>query len=194
MALALSYAMIGVKPHEKHNRFNLRKDEFAFRSDVKMVTGRTRTLCIWSLVVLGLLCFNYGVRRYFVSSRIDHLKQDEQTLCKQVTGQTQCLSIIKKTLAKNKQEKIPDMSALDIYLEVSNALPTTVQVKVTDLSIGNDGVRILGDTADFESVDQLVAALSKARCFKNVDKGRARQTQTGVNFQISMDVDCGEQS
>lgn len=194
MASVLSYALIGQTPNEKHNRFNLRKDEFAFRSDVKMVTGRTRTFCIWGLILLGLICFNYGTRRYFLSARIDHLKQDEQAVCKRVTGEVVCLGTIKKTLAKDKQEKIPDLSAVDIYLEVSSALPKEVQVKLTDLNIGNEGVRISGETADFESVDQLVTGLSKARCFKNVDKGRARQTASGVSFQISMDVDCGEAS
>jgi Tfp pilus assembly PilM family ATPase len=194
MAMATSYALIGQTPGEKHNRFNLRKDEFAFRSNIKLVTGHTRTLSIWALILLGLLVVNYGTRRYFLSASIDNLKRDEKSLCKKVTGIEACLSVMKKALAKNKQDKIPDMSALDIYLEVSNALPTNIKAKLTDLDIGNNSVRLSGDTADFESVDLLVAALSKARCFKNVEKGRARQTQSGVNFQISMDVDCGAQS
>lgn len=193
-ALALSYALIGQTLNEKHNRFNLRRDEFAFRSDVKFVTGHARTLSIWGLILLGLIVVNYGARRYFLSARIDNLRQEEQTLCKKVTGEAACLSKMKKALAKDKQDKIPDMSALDIYLEVSNALPTNVQVKLTDLDIGNNAVRLSGDTADFESVDLLVAALSKARCFKNVEKGRARQAQSKVDFQISMDVDCGAKS
>lgn len=194
MALALSYALIGQTPHEKHNRFNLRKDEFAFRSEIKMVTGLTRTFGVWGLILLGILCVNYSARRYFVSARIDDLKQDEQTLCKRVTGVPACLATIKKTLAKDKQEKIPDMSAVDIYLEVSKSLPKDIQFKVTDLDIGNNTVKLSGETADFESVDLLVAGLGKAHCFKNVDKGRARQTQSAVSFQISMDVSCGEQS
>ncbi len=191
MALVASYALMGQTPNEKHNRFNLRKDEFAFRSEIQFVTGHTRTLSIWALILLGLIVVNYGARRYFLGARIDVLKQDEQALCHKVTGAAACLSTMKKALAKDRKDKIPDMSALDIYLEVSKALPTNVQVKLTDLDIGNNGVRLSGDTADFESVDLLVAALAKTHCFKNVDKGRARQGQSGVSFQISMDFDCG---
>lgn len=194
MAMAASYALIGQTPNEKHNRFNLRKDEFAFRSDIKLVTGHTRTFGIWALILLGLLVINYGARRYFLSASIDNLRRDEKALCKKVTGVEACLSTMKKALAKDKQDRIPDMSALDIYLEVSNALPTNVQVKLTDLDIGNSAVRLSGETADFESVDLLVAALSKARCFRNVEKGRARQAQSKVDFQISMDVGCGAKS
>lgn len=192
LGLALSYALIGQTPRERINRFNLRKEEFAFSSEVKFVTSENRTVAIWVAIVLSLLLVNFGARRYFLSARIDNLHAQEDVLCKKVTGAPACLSTIKKTLAKDKQDKIPDMSALDIYLEVSKALPAGLTVKLTELDISNNGLRMSGDTADFESVDQLVAALSGARCFKNVDKGRARQTQSGVSFQISMDIDCGE--
>ncbi|MEI6806144.1 MAG: PilN domain-containing protein [Myxococcaceae bacterium] len=194
MAMVASYALIGQTPNEKHNRFNLRKDDFAFRSEIKFVTGHTRTFGVWALILMGLLVVNYGTRRYFLSARINDLRAEEMTLCKKVTGAAACLSTIKKTLAKDKQDRIPEMSALDIYLKVSNALPTDVKAKLTDLDIANNSVRLSGETADFESVDLLVAGLSKASCFKNVDKGRARQSTSGVSFQISMDVDCGSES
>ncbi|MES2504046.1 MAG: hypothetical protein V4534_04125 [Myxococcota bacterium] len=192
MALAASYALIGQKPHEKFNRFNLRKDEFSFRSEIQLVTARTRTIGIWAGIVLVLLAINFGARRYFLGARIEDLVASEKVQCKQVMGKAiaNCLPEMKKAIAKERQDEIPKMSATDIYLEVSKALPESVKVKLTDLDIGNGGVRLSGDTGDFESVDVIVNALGTNHCFKNVEKGRARQAQSGVNFQISMDVDC----
>ncbi len=196
-AIAASYALIGQTRTEKLNRFNLRIGEFAFKSEMKFATERTKTFGIWAAVVLVLLTVNYGARRYFLGSRIDDLRASEAKVCAQVMGDTKsksCLSAMKKAIAQGKQDAIPDMSATDIYLEIAKDLPTDMKLKVTSLDIGNDGVRMSGDVTDFESVDSVVSALSKGRCFKKVEKGPARQSQSGVSFQVSMDIDCGSAS
>ncbi|MBH1988574.1 MAG: PilN domain-containing protein [Myxococcaceae bacterium] len=191
LALALSYALIGSTPREKLNRFNLRKEEFAFTSPVRLVSSRNQKLGIWALILLSLIVVNYGTRRYFLSARIDAFLEREAKLCEKVTGANPCLGPMKKMLAQDKQDKIPDKSALDIYVEVSNAIPPNLKLKLSELDIGNKGVRMSGNTADFESVDQIVSTLSQVPCFKKVEKGRARQGESGVHFQISMDYDCG---
>ena len=200
MALAVSYALLGQARQEKKNHFNLRRGEFAFKSEMKLVTGHSRTLSIWAAIVLLLMVVNYGTRRYFLGSRIDQLVEHEQALCKEIMGQEKapkskkkisCLGTIKKAIAQDKQDQIPKMSAADYYLEVSKDLGRDLSIKVTDLDIGNNGVRIGGDVVDFEQVDAVVAAFSKSRCFKNIEKGPARQSKLGVSFQVSMDIDCG---
>lgn len=196
-AIAACYALIGQTRSEKLNRFNLRMGEFAFRSDMKFASARTKTFGTWAAVLLILLLVNFMARRYFLGTRIDDLRKSEEAVCTQVMGDSKaksCLSAMKKAIAQGKQDAIPNMSAVDIYLEIAKDLPSNMKLKVTSLDIGNDGVRLSGDVADFESVDTVVAGLSRGRCFKNVEKGPARQSQSGVSFQISMDIDCGDAS
>ena len=87
---------------------------------------------------------------------------------------------------------MPERSAVDTYLEVSRRFPTqeTMPLKVVDLDINEERVRMKGNVGDFDGIDKIVAGLSDGVCFSNVEKGKARNINEGVEFSISFDLYC----
>ena len=115
--------------------------------------------------------------------------------CQTITGQAidsgaRCLRIIQEQVGGKAAEGIPPRSAVDAYLEISNRIPADVEVKISELDINEDRVRIKGETKDFDAIDRIVDGLRKGKCLANVSKGKARNVNDGVEFQLSLDLDC----
>jgi hypothetical protein len=190
LASATSCALIGQTLSEKRNHFNFCQNEFAFRSDFKIkLTGPRRTYTIWGLILLGLLSLNYGTRYYIKTAHLEYLKGKGQVLCERVADFDNCLNRIKTTLTQGIREKIPT-SVIDTYLGVSKAFPTEIPIKLMDLEMTPKKVRFSAESSDPNIVEQLIIHFSKAPCFKNVTQENLRQMQSGVQFQLQMDIDC----
>ena len=69
-------------------------------------------------------------------------------------------------------------------------MPPEINVKNNELDIKPEAIRLKGKAINFDEVDKIVAALVDGRCFTKVEKGKARKLKEGVEFQISMNIDC----
>jgi len=78
--------------------------------------------------------------------------------------------------------------ALDLFLEISERLPESMDLKVSRLMIDPNSVRIKGDTDTYNTVDRVKQGLEKSSLFKtttissaNLDRGKNR-----VLFEIKL--------
>ncbi len=197
-ASALSYALQGLPATKKPMQFNFRREEFAFKGEYNLVRSRVRPLVIWVLIALSVFGIYGLTRASMLGKEVADLKAEQLKVCESVIGQkvdsaTQCLKQIKERVSGKGVLAVADFSAVDVYLEIPRVVPSDLQIKVTDLDITDKAVRMGGETGSFELIDRLVESLARGHCFSNIDKGRARQTATGVGFQITFDLDCSAQ-
>ena len=101
-----------------------------------------------------------------------------------------CLSLMKEQISTNASVGIPDYTASDIYIKISEAIPKQLNVTFTELDVSEKKVRISAEVPGFEMVDQVEASSKNVPCFKNIEKGRAQQVGNIVKFTLSADVDC----
>jgi general secretion pathway protein L len=194
-ALATSYALSGLASDKKQNHFDLRKGEFSFRGELTFMRSQARVLFLWCTILL-LLLFCYGfLKNSLVAKEASNLKADEMAACESVLGEKissgpRCLSQIKEQILGQGNLGIPERSAADIYLDISRVISSQIQLKVTELDIADQKLRINGETSGFEAVDLIYAALVKVPCVINVEKGRARQVAEAVHFQVTADLKC----
>lgn len=196
-AKALSYALSGYAAH-KSERLDFRQGEYAYRGDFEFLEGRAPQLVAGLIIVALLLGFN-GYASHFVISRQEaRVALRQQEACKKILGREvksaeKCLAMMKEQIEGGPQgESIPDSSAIDPYLEVARTTPKDITVKVEELEISLDRVRIKGQTDSFEAVDKIVVGLQTGLCFTNVQRGPARQSGDKVGYSVSLDVDCSK--
>lgn len=147
--------------------------------------------------MIGLLLAFNGYARYFdISRRETKLVQQQNEVCKKILGQDlrsgeRCLAMMNEQISMGSGEGgIPEISAIDPYLSVIGATPKDVTVKVKELEVTTDKVRMKGETDGFEAVDKIVAELQKGQCLTNVQRGPARKSGDKVGYSVTVDVDC----
>lgn len=178
-------------------RVDFRTAEFAWTGSFDGLRDKVLPVVVWLVVLLGVFGVNAGVRSYLVGAEMDEIDRRQQKTCKLITGQeigsaTRCLAMIQEQIGGTTQVGIPEHSAIDDYLELAWRIPPDLSIKVSDLSITEEKLRMTATTAAFETVDGVVAALEKGRCFTNVQKGRSNKTKEGVKFTVSLDVNCAD--
>ncbi|MBI3541586.1 MAG: cell division FtsA domain-containing protein [Deltaproteobacteria bacterium] len=206
-ALALAYRGVlgsGVRD------IQFRRGEFAYKGEVKAITGFTKQVAV--LMVVTAL-FMIGS---FVTSYVSLKGRSKRQITQIQTMATQILpDLPKKTLsnpsailstlsgkvneAEEKKKKIEEeasLSVMEILKQFSLALPKReqIQVDVDDLTIMENRIRIQGKTVSFEGVDQIKAALSQSKYFKNVATDNVKKGfKDDVRFSLSLEVAEGGQ-
>ena len=81
------------------------------------------------------------------------------------------------------------MSQLAAITSSGGAHPALIRLAA---AVTPDRARIVGEASNFDAVDQMVAALKKDDCFKEVKKSKLRKKVggKGVEFQLSMQLRC----
>ena len=194
-ALATSYGICGHLSSKKQNQFNFRKEEFAWTGEYSYMRQRAKSLGLWAVAFFACVIFYGLLQNSMTSKELNALLLRESAACervlgKKVEGGARCLSMMKSQIAGQGGLGIPEYTASDVYLEVARVLPGNVSIKVTEFDVGDSNIKLAGETSSFESVDQIVQALTQARCFINVEKGRAHQSTQVVEFQVSADINC----
>jgi hypothetical protein len=94
-------------------------------------------------------------------------------LCEQITGQktdstTRCLALIQERIQGTAGFQVPEVSAADVFLEISRRLPYASELKrkVTELDITSERVRLKGTTVSYDAIDTMVQRLQGGRCFE----------------------------
>jgi general secretion pathway protein L len=78
--------------------------------------------------------------------------------------------------------------ALDVLRDISQRIPASLDINVSNMVIDREKVRISGNTDTFSTVDDLKNSLEPSDYFKGVTLGPANLDRTGkrVNFEISI--------
>jgi general secretion pathway protein L len=196
-ACALAYALSAHYGEKTRARIDFRTGEFAWKGNFDFVRDRAAALGAWAAVLLVTFLVGTGVQVWMLSNESDRLTGRLAAACKSITGQDltsmlQCEAMIRERISGQAGFQIPDRSAADHYLEVSRRIPKQdiIDRKVTELEVTEDRVRLKAETVDFDAVDKIVAGLQDGVCFSEVEKGKARNSQERVEFQVTIKLDC----
>ena len=183
------------------SQVNFRKDEFAFRSEIKEIKGKILYAGIWMLVLLLLVSFNFyfklnikqrhyedlnaEIRRVFTNTlpEVKHIVNEVQ----QMRGK---IEEFKKGSLLFSEAGEEGMSVLDLMREITLRIPGDVKVDIKDFAINRGRVAMTGESDSFESVDKIRAGLQKFTEFKRVALTHAKvgvkQDKVEFKFSISM--------
>lgn len=192
-ALALRGAMSGRGP-----RFNLRKGEFAFKSDFDSMLQRLPQLATFAGVLLSLL-ISSGIVRNTVLERRD--KQVDQMVCditQKVLGK--CEKNVDKAVAMLKGTEspaavIPRHSAVNLLAELTTHMPTDGSVTFDQVVVDLDRISMRCETTNSKLMEDLIAQLKTYKCFSDVKEGKIEKSKDGskVGFRLEIEVQCPDE-
>jgi general secretion pathway protein L len=80
--------------------------------------------------------------------------------------------------------------AIDAMLQLSQLIPANVDVLLTRMSMGADSLTLSGETAAFNTVDDIKSRLEKGELFKQVTIASANMNKSGkkVRFKLKIDL------
>lgn len=185
------------------SQVNFRRDEFAFRSEVKEIKGKILYAGIWMLALLLLVSFNFylklnmkqrhyedlngEIRRVFTSTlpEIKHIVNEVQQMRAKIEE-------LKRDPLLFSEAGVEGMSVLDLMREITLRIPEDVRVDIRDLAINKGRVAITGETDSFESVDNIKAGLQKFTGFKRVALTHAKVGTKGDKVEFKFSISMGE--
>jgi general secretion pathway protein L len=196
-ACALAYALSAHYGDKTRARIDFRAGEFAWKGNFDFVRDRAASIGAWAAVLLVTFLVGTGVQVWMLSNESDRLTGRLAEACKSITGQDltsilQCEAMIRERISGQAGFQIPERSAADHYLEVSRRIPKQdiLDRKVIEFEATEDRIRLKAQTVDFDAVDKIVAGLQDGVCFSEVEKGKARNSQERVEFQVTVKLDC----
>jgi general secretion pathway protein L len=182
------------------SHINFRKGEFAFRAEIDRFRKKTRHVWIGILLLLLLIGGDLTLKYRIQSARYDELKGELSQMFNEMLPQVQTVvdevhqaqtsvDALKKKAALFGQGQL---SALGIIGELTDRIPKDVEIKVRELVIETERVRMEADTASFDAVDRIKEALDQSVFFEQVEVPDAKITtdrsapKGNVRFQLNL--------
>ena len=193
---ALSLAVREIK---KGHGFNLLKGEFAGKKNFLKAIKELRKAGIFIIAILMFLMLDFGADYYFLKKRYEAVEQrcaevfsrifpDMKNVKYPVLQMRQKIDELKKSAAIlpgdiNKEQKV-----LDLINDISQRVPKTSDVDVTNMVIDTETVRISGETDTFNTVDSLKSEMKSSGYFNDITINSAKLDRTGkrVDFEIKL--------
>jgi general secretion pathway protein L len=194
-AVALSFALSGWSG-ARVRRIDFRQGDLAYRGDFEFVAARAPQLAAGFLALALLGGFNAYARHFVISRHEAVVTARQRDLCKAILGQSvdsaeRCLAIMREKIGGGVGTSVvPQRSAVDAYIQLALHMPKGVTVKVEQLDITAEKIRVKGKTDSFENVDKIVKAMESGECFKKVEKGPARQEGDKISWSATVDLEC----
>ncbi len=195
LALAWALALRGEATGARAQRFNLRRGEFSFRSDLDFVKDRVGQLVAFGAVLLVLLIAS-GIVRNSVLERRE--KQVDAALCEvtqRVLGKCEKDANLALNLMQGKESPIaaiPTRSAATLLAEFTQHIPKDMPLTVDNLVIDLDRISVRCETATSKQVEDVITALKAYKCFGEVKEGKLEKSKDGskVSFRLDIQVQC----
>lgn len=192
---ALSLAISEI--HGSHG-LNFSKRRFAGRKHwITHKKDITRTGILAGIILLILL-FNVSYDFYSMSKKKDDLDSQITTIFQKTFPEiTRIVDPLQQMRVKVKEMKqqsmIPGESEknfriIDVLNDISRLLPMEMDIELSNLVVAPDSVTLSGDTATFNSVDDMKNRLEKGALFKKVAISSANSEESGkrVNFKLKI--------
>ncbi len=196
---AYTLALRGAAPAARAPRFNLRRGEFAFRGHFDYLRERLARVAVYAAVlVLFFTAFSItraavlGRREAAVDARLCELTQRVLGTCEK--NYDRALNLLRGK--ESPAAAVPRVSAATLLAEMSQRIPPDVSVTFAQMNIELDRLQLRGETDSTRTIDRIAAALKTYRCFREVREGKVEHSKTSsrVQFQLEVQVDCGETS
>jgi type II secretory pathway component PulL len=193
---ALSLAVSEV--HGSHG-LNFSKRQFAGKKHwITYKKDITKTGILAGIIFLMML-FNVFYDFYAMSKKKNDLDSQITTIFKETFPETvRIVDPLQQMRVKVKELKQQSMNPgeteksyriIDILNDISRLLPKEMDIELDRLIVGPENVSLSGDTATFNSVDDMKNNLEKGPLFKKVSISSANSDKTGkrINFKLKIE-------
>ena len=176
------------------HRFNLRKGALAFKGDLDYLRGKLSRLGAFALVLAALAGTSMGLRWHNVQKREQAIDGELFEMTKRILGQGQknydiALNLLRGTSSAGAQ--LPAVSAVDLFGALTESAQK-MNVKLEEVDAQLERIKVRGETAGFDGVDQLVGALEAVDCFREVKRNKVQKSRDGskIIFELDIRVSC----
>ncbi len=194
---AWALAMRGTASGAKVQRFNLRKDEFVFKSDFDFVKQRIGTLAAFAGVLFLLLVASGLARNFILEQREKKLDAELCETTKRILGT--CEKDFKRALnllegKESPAAGIPQYSATTLLAELTQRVPADMAVTLDQIQVDLDRISVRCETNSNKNIEDLMAALKTYKCFQEITEGKVEKNKDGskVTTRLEIQVACNE--
>jgi general secretion pathway protein L len=194
-AQAYALALRGTTTGTKAPRFNLRRGEFAFKSDFDFASDKFGQIGAFALVLFVLLIAS-GIVRNSVLERRE--KQVDAVLCdvtNRILGKCEKDFTIALSMLRGQESPaagIPSRTATTLLAELTGHVPPDMKVTFENVVIDLDRISLKCETETSKSLEELISALKTYKCFKEINEGRVEKSKDGtkVTSRLDIQVEC----
>jgi general secretion pathway protein L len=198
-AQAFALALRGQASGAKAPRFNLRRGEFAFKTDLDFMREKVGQLAAFGAVLFVLMIAG-GIVRNAVLERRE--KQIDALFCdvtQRVLGKCEKDPTIAVALLKGQESPVagvPKRSAVTLLAEVTSRIPPDMKVTMDQIIIDMNRVSVRCEASASKDMEDLITAFKGYKCFREVKEGRLEKSKDGtkVNFRLDIEVDCPDEA
>jgi Tfp pilus assembly PilM family ATPase/Tfp pilus assembly protein PilN len=193
-----------LRDNRKNRGFNFRKDEFEIKNRYEGLKKEITKIALSIIIVLMFLGINQGVDYFYLNNSYQELKQKEMELFAQIFPGVKDIKTSPLQMAKSKMIEIKnavvvlpamqsDQKVIDILKEISERLPSSIDVLFSNLMVDAETVRISGDTDTYKTVDNIRSSLEKSDYFRVVDLLDSQADKSGARIEFELKLIRTEQ-
>ena len=194
---ALALALMEI---EDLDGLNFHSGQFAVQKFIAKNKSQVMKTGILAAAVLLLFLINVVVDLFTVQRKLNHLDDQITAIYKstfpgvqKIMDPYQEMKAKLRVAKKNSvfhQETGPHVRSIDILNNISKRIPKEITVDITRLVIGPQTVLISGNTAGFDSVDNIKGRLEQIDFFKKVTISSANMDRSGkeVRFMLKAEL------
>ena len=199
LAMGLSFLRYGTRLP-----LNFRRGELSYEGNVELYQGQILRVALGLSLVFMLALGGTFIRYSLIKSEEMALDKEFGRVTKEIIGKEirdpkRALAILKQSPSEGEGFYLPKYSASTLFEMVSKGLPAEIDVSFENVDFRIDrrrdeGDRIngKGESASFDAIEKVVAALKKDACVQEVEISKQRKTKkTGrVQFHFAIIVKC----
>lgn len=196
-AQAVALALRGQASGTKAPRFNLRRGEFAFKSDFDFMTERLGRLAVYASILFVLMVAGGMVKNAVLERREKEIDALFCEVTQRILGKCERDPTIALALLRGQESPaagIPKRSAATLLSELSQRVPPEMAVKMDQIVVDLDRISVRCETNESKDMEDLIAALKQYRCFREIKEGKLEKSKDGskVSFRLEVQVECPE--
>jgi len=182
----------------KVSRFNLRRGEFAFKSDFEFIRVRLPRLGIFAAVLLLLGGAQGYARLHALTVREHQLTAKLAEMTQHVLGKPQTDYNVALAMLREHNGPagdLPTVSAVELLAETTQRIPQETDAKLNEMEVTLSHIKLTGTVGSFDAVDKISTSLKAYRCVSAVNKGRVEKDKrdpSRIDFALDIEVGCGQ--
>lgn len=196
---------LGKQADKLHNSFNFCKGTFAFRSKLseyrnkaKIVGGILLTTLLISLSYLWYDTTALQKERAVIISEIHQVFSDTLPDVKRIVAPVQQLQVavnnIKNATGSEHSTTLPQ-TVLHVLRELSTRVPESMDIRLIRMVYEENGLRLMGATDSFNTVDSMKRTLEQSPIFATVTISSTKQNprDNRIRFELKIQLTTGAQ-
>ena len=201
LSLALGLALKGAAV-TKASRINFRQGEFTYQKEVEQSRKKTRWVWVGALIFLLMLGLDLGVKYNIRVSNYEkvrgEVRQTFMAMFPQVRNIVdevyQAETIVGELKKKAALFGRKETTAVGFLGELTIRIPKDVEIKVNELVIDPERIRIDAETESFEAIDRIKAEVLKSDLFGQAEVSNAKMSakEGWVKFSLTIQLNHGK--